>query len=514
MIEGNVQTASPETPPTASLLEVKRERTHAGFWTFAVAALLAAFYLVTSIYVSSHRLLWFDEVMTVHIARLPDWKSILSALSHGADSLPPLYYLVVRLFGKLFGHGELAVRLPSTLATVATLLITFDCARRLTDGLHGLIALALASIPLAGEGFEARSYAIYVMFAALALWIWTYTGASERISAILFGATLFLGVCFHYYAVLLLAPFALWEISRWKPWLPPPAKLLAGVVGVLLPAALLSHFILSFSHKFAPGFWSRPSLRELAEIYSHIFVEGLFVLALTMLWIVLANRKQEDILLQPMPKGEAIGWLFLCLPLLGFVAAELKTNAFAVRYFLALVPGVSVAFACWTWRHFHNIPRVSWGIFLLLAAWGVTHQLQIVRHWISVETPGTRQYLALEPTLRGEGKQYFIFSDPFLFLEAQYYSKYPDNCILLLPPDLNQNVSTGASSADPYMHQRVELILSEYYPLKYWHLDQLREHAREAALIKPTPDIVDAMNIAGFPSKVRVPQPLKIVYLQ
>ena len=178
------------------------------------------FYLATSIYISSHRLLWFDEVVTVHMARLPNAKTLLAALSHGADSLPPLYYMVVGIFDKLFGHSEVAVRLPSTLAMVATLLITFDCARRLTDGLHGLIAMALASGPLAGEGFEARSYAIYVMFAALALWVWTYTRTSEKWSAIWFGAVLFLGVSFHYYAVLLLVPFALWEISRWKPWQP------------------------------------------------------------------------------------------------------------------------------------------------------------------------------------------------------------------------------------------------------------------------------------------------------
>jgi Dolichyl-phosphate-mannose-protein mannosyltransferase len=510
MIEGNVQTASPEItqPATAAGL-----RAGHAFWSFAAAALLAAFYLATSIYVSAHRLLWFDEVVTVHIARLPDWKTILTALSHGTDSLPPLYYLVVRMFGKMFGHVEVAVRLPSTLAMVATLLITFDCARRLTDGLHGLIAMAIAAWPLAGEGFEARSYAIYVMFAALALWVWTYTGASERVSAILFGATLFLAVSFHYYAVLLLAPYAAWEIARWKPWQRPSLKLIAGIVGVGIPAMALSHFILSFSRKFAPGFWSRPSLRDLTEIYSHIFVNGLFVIALTIVWIVLTNKKQKSIDLQPMPEGEAIGWLFLCIPLAGFVAAELKTNAFAVRYFLALVPGVAVAFACWTWRHFHIVPRVSFGIFLIVAAWGLQHQLQITRHWQSVETPGTRDYLGLESTLQNDGKHFFVFSDPFQFLEAQYYSAYPGRCILLLPSEF-QKAIPGRSFPDPYMHQRVEVLLSQYYPLQLWRLDQIRGHAQETALIKPTREVVDAMKRVGLEENIRFFQPVQVMYLQ
>jgi uncharacterized membrane protein len=506
-------TANKESLHDTSVLDLKPPR-HAAAWSFLVAAALATFYLVTSIYISSHRLLWFDEVVTVHMARLPDWKTLLTALSHGADSLPPLYYMVVGIFDRLFGHSEVAVRLPSTLAMVATLLITFDCARRLTDGLHGLIALALASGPLAGEGFEARSYAIYVMFAALALWVWTYTRTSEKWSAIWFGAVLFLGVSFHYYAVLVLVPFALWEISRWKPWQPPSRKLIAGIIGVVVPAALLSHFILSFSRKFATGFWSRPSLSELMDVYAHIFVGGMFILALSIVWIVLTSRKSESMTLQPMSEGEAIGWLFLCIPLAGFVAAELKTNAFAVRYFLGVVPGVAVAVSCCLWRHFRNTTLVSLGIFLLLATWGIAKELHTARHPDSVESPGTRDALNLETALSSDGKRFLVFSDPFMFLEVQYYSKHPEECVLLLPADFGQKSSSTNSSPDLYMHQRVELILSQYYPLKIWQFDQLREHAQETALIKPAPDVLDAMKRAGFAVDTRFSKPVKVVYLQ
>src|SRR5271166_3517244 len=485
-----MQTANKEPLQDTSRPEIKSTLRHAGIWSFLAATALCIFYLAASIYISSHRLLWFDEVFTVHMARLPDWRTLLAALSHGADSLPPLYYVVVVIFDKLFLHSEVAVRLPSTLAMVATLFITFDCARRLTDGLHGLIALALASGPLAGEGVEARSYAIYVMFAALALWVWTYTKIKEKWSAIWFGAVLFLGVSFHYYAVLLLVPFALWEISRWTPWQPPSPKLLAGVIGVVLPAVLFSHFILSFSRKFSTGFWSRPSLSELMDVYSHIFVGGLFVLGLSIVWIVLANRRSTNIVLQPMQSGEAIGWLFLCIPLAGFVAAELKTNAFAVRYFLGIVPGVAVAVSCCLWRHFRNVPLVPFGIFLILATWGMAKQLHTARHPDSVESPGTRDALSLEGLLSSEGKRFLVFSDPFLFLEVQYYSKHPEDCILLLPSDFEQQATLARSSPDPYMHQRVELILSQYYPLRVWRPDQLREHAQETALIKPTPDVL------------------------
>lgn len=510
----------PGERPTTQLLDpgqespVLRSDSHPGTWSFLAAAALATFYLVTSIYISSHRLLWFDEVVTVHMARLPNLKTLLAALSHGADSLPPLYYMVVGMSDNFLGHGEIAIRLPSTMAMVATLLITFDCARRLTDGPHGLIAMALASGPLAGEGFEARSYALYVMFAALALWVWTYTRTSQKWSAFWFGTVLFLGVSFHYYAVLLLVPFALWEVSRWKPWQPPPLKLIAGIIGVFVPAALLSHFILSFSRKFSTGFWSRPSLSELMDIYSHIFVGGLFILALGIIWIVLANRNDKGVVLEPMSEGESIGWLFLCIPLAGFLAAELKTNAFAVRYFLGIVPGVAVAVSCCLWRHFRSASLVSLGIFLLLATWGIVKELQTARHRDTVESPGTRDALALESPLSADGKRFLVFSDPFMFLEVQYYSKHPEECILLLPADFEQKSISKGTSPDIYMHQRVEVILSRYYPLTIWQPSQLREHARETALIKPTPDVLDAIKQAGFEVETRFPKPVKVVYLQ
>ena len=233
-----------QDPGTPALKQLPRASDK---WTF-LAALLAVFYFATSIYIAAHRLFWFDEFFTVRIAQLPSWTTIWTALSHAVDSLPPFYYMLVRVFGQLFGGSEVVARLPSALAMVAGLLLTFDCARRLTDGLHGLIALSVLTCSfLPYYGYEARSYAIYFMFAALGLWVWTKSPSDKRSPVIFFGVALCLGVTMHYYAVMCLAPYALWEFLRWKPWQRPSAKLIAGLVGVAVPAALLSPLILSFS---------------------------------------------------------------------------------------------------------------------------------------------------------------------------------------------------------------------------------------------------------------------------
>ena len=496
-------------PPKSEYLSKPADK-----WSLLAAVLLATFYFATSIYVAIHRLFWFDEFFTVRIAQLPTWMSIWTALGHASDSLPPFYYMLVRGFGTLFGRSEVIARMPSALAMAAGLLLTFDCARRLTDGLHGLIAFSVLTCSfLPYYGYEARSYAIYFMFAALGLWVWTRAAPNRR-SAIFFGAALFLGVTMHYYAVMCLAPYALWEVLRWKFGQRPSAKLIAGFLGVVVPAALLSPLIISFSHKFSSGFWNRPSFAELRAIFPQLFPDALLLLALIMVWIVLSETSHQDTLVPRMQEGESIGWLFLCIPLAGFVLAELGTNAFFSRYFICVLPGVAVASSCLLWRNFRKDFRVSLGIFLLLATWGVWKQMTVAQHPQSVEATGIREFLRLESELRGEGKRYMVFSPPLIFSEAQYYSQHPDDVILLLPPGFEQQADAPQSSPDPYLHQRLLLNLSQFYPMQFWQLYNLKAYTSEVALIEPSQDVLDALQRSGFQMEVRSAAPLKVVYLR
>jgi len=495
----------------SSSSETKHTIFNAGIVSFFVAAMLAAFYLATSIYIASHRLFWFDEIFTVHIAELPSLAIIYDALGHAADGLPPGYYILATTAQKLFGSREVAVRLPSALAMTAGLLVTFDCARRLTDGLHGLIALAVLTCSfLPYYGYEARSYAIYFMLSALSLWIWTCTPDDKRWPAIAFGAVLFLAVTIHYYAVLLLVPYGLWELYCWKPWQRLSPKLMAGILGVVLSTALMWKLMHSFSHQFSAAFNAPPSFLALGETSSLFFPDGLFLLGLIMVWAVSVGTKDgKPLQLQPMQPAESVGWLFLCIPLAGFVLAKWKTNAFIGRYFISALPGIAVAFSCLLWRHLHNARRVSLGVFLILATWGVGTQLKATLHPNPVDSTNwqqtkTRYYLDLETPLRDEGKRFLVFSNSILHLEVAHYSKHPNDCVLLLPSDpRHQNIQN-----------LMEFKLVPYYPLKFWTFADLKVHASEVALIEPWPDILDELRQAGFKITVRFPRPREVVYLQ
>ena len=485
-------------------------------WSVVAVVSLAAFYFVTSLYIASHRLFWIDEMFTVHVSRLPGWATILKALAHGVDSQPPLYYMLVRMPDKLLGYREVGLRLPSALAMVAGLLIVFDCARRLTDSLHGLIALSLLTCSfLPYFGYEARPYALYFMFSALAFWVWNYTGDDSKWGAFLLGAVLCLAVTMHYYATLCIVPYALWEAIHWRPWRRPSRKLIAGSLGVVVPAMVQFPLILSFAHEFSGlsaeaagpvGHWGSraPSVWALRTIFSQFFPDGLFLLALLILCVILLGGGSKRVTLQSMSAGEAVGWLFLCIPLVGFVLAVLKTNAFSARYVIGALPGVGVAFACFLWRHFHDPYRFRVGMaaLLLLATWGVGEQVTRVRDPEPITQAHQkiiRQFMSVEDSVGKEGKQFILFPYLSFYLDAEYYSQRRPACAALM-------------ESDGYM-RAIGFHLSDFYPLQFWTFEDLRKHALDTALIEPEPEVLDRLKKAGFQVEVRYPKPLGIVYL-
>jgi 4-amino-4-deoxy-L-arabinose transferase-like glycosyltransferase len=498
------------------MLQIKPARTSVGHWSFIVAALLAAFYLATSVYVASHHLLWLDELFTVLIARLPGWRAIWRLLAESADGLPPTYYLVVRVFDDLFGHTDVAARLPSALGMAVGLLLTFDCARRLTDGLHGLIAFSLLTCSsLPWYGYDARSYALYFMLAALALWVWTHTRDASRLSAVLFGVVLFLSITMHYYAVLCLVPYAVWEVLNWKPWRLPSVKMMGGLLGVLCAMVVLWGPIQGARRQVSPGFFLTPSPRLLLVPFSSLFPEGLFpeglfLMAMGMVWIAVVAWRGSIIPLDPMQPGERVGWFFIFIPLAGYVLGKI-THTFVPRYFICTLPGVAVAVSCWLWRHFRETWRVPAGILLLLVTWGSARQVWLTRNPGEASAPGfdslVQQVLGWEDPVRNDGKQFLATDDVGVYLALRRYSTHPDRYTFLVVGGMGR-IARGAKA------------LARYYPLQVWTLEDLKKHARETALIVPQPGTMDALKQQGFQSRTRFPikpkfaQLPEVVYLE
>jgi 4-amino-4-deoxy-L-arabinose transferase-like glycosyltransferase len=138
--------------------------------------------------------LWYDEALSFFDARGTDavvtkiipngpeftsdmfaqdggWRGTLQAVSR-TEWTPPLYFLLLRLWVKLFGERDLILRLLSVILAVATIPAIFLLGRRVFDEKTGLAAAAVLALLPSHIQFsqEVRAYALAVLLTTLASW--------------------------------------------------------------------------------------------------------------------------------------------------------------------------------------------------------------------------------------------------------------------------------------------------------------------------------------------------------
>lgn len=132
-----------------------------------VAALTAA---AGAVRVVSTRGLWVDEAITVAQARLP-FDQMLEQL-RSTDVHPPLHHAIVWLLVQTVGTGEAIVRAPSMIAGALLVPVVFGLGSSLYGRRTGLIAAAFISVAPFAVWYsqEARMYALFMLFATMAVW--------------------------------------------------------------------------------------------------------------------------------------------------------------------------------------------------------------------------------------------------------------------------------------------------------------------------------------------------------
>ncbi len=149
------------TAPTESVSVLGRPAVAASSARVAwLAALgLAAMHLALKASHLGSNSLWLDEAVAVHISQLGPWDIVLASRQ---DTTPPLYYLLLGGFERLFGISEAAVRWLSVLASGATASGLFLLARRRLGEFAAWLASALFLLSDVNLHFarEARPYAL------------------------------------------------------------------------------------------------------------------------------------------------------------------------------------------------------------------------------------------------------------------------------------------------------------------------------------------------------------------
>jgi uncharacterized membrane protein len=116
------------------------------------------------------RSVWVDEAISVHQAHMS-----LAGMLHNlraTDNHPPLYFLLLWATVRLIGSGQLAVHVPTIIAGTLLVPAIYLTGRELFDRRTGLLAAGLSTIGplLVWYSQEARPYALFMLFATLAVW--------------------------------------------------------------------------------------------------------------------------------------------------------------------------------------------------------------------------------------------------------------------------------------------------------------------------------------------------------
>jgi predicted membrane-bound mannosyltransferase len=182
---------------------------------------------------------WEDEVVTVQLLHEHLWSMLRYGIPQ-SENTPPLYYLLGWVWIRVVGSGPVAVRSLSALFGTATIPVAYYAARRLTNGLGGLVAAALvaASPVLVWYSQEARVYSLFVFLSAMSFLFFVRALQSHR-ERDLAGWSICSAIALtaHYFAAFLIVLEAAYLIYRLRQWRPLAKALtpIAAVQILLLP---------------------------------------------------------------------------------------------------------------------------------------------------------------------------------------------------------------------------------------------------------------------------------------
>ncbi len=188
-----------------------RARSLLGDPAIAAVAALTVLAAVLRFYRIGHQGFWFDEGNTALEVRYSVGQ-MLTLVKH-YESTPPLYYVIAWVWARVFGYGEVALRSLSALVGVLTVPVAYAAARKLISPRAGMIAAALTATSslLIWYSQEARAYELAVLLTSASLVAFAYAreDATPRwLAAWVIASALALAT--EYYAILVVAPEALW----------------------------------------------------------------------------------------------------------------------------------------------------------------------------------------------------------------------------------------------------------------------------------------------------------------
>lgn len=436
-------------------------------------AAFSALYFAVAFALSSMKLLWLDELITLHIAKLGSLHSIWNALQRGVDPNPPLTYLLVHASIGIFGEHEFAYRLPAILGYCVGLTSLFAYLKRLLPATWALAGTVISTTMAAFDySYESRSYGLFYGLAMLAVFAWSWTvdpaasPSGRRWSLLLMMVALAAGISTNYFAVLAFLPIAGGEAVRtfrrahkvsqheeqrlgfgsfWKAvdlrvWI---ALIVAG-----LPLLLYRPLIEGSIAEFAPYAWNKVSWGQVFDSYTEM-VEmmlypalALFALALVMRligtrtkhicticrarimprWVNSVATRALDALAVPMHEAAAI-FLLMAYPILGYLVASVRGGMLSPRFVIPVCFGFAIAITLVAFQLFSQFRPAAVALLGFAIAWLICREFY-VGYWYEEQKQCFYNVLDRLPKAENAAPpgSPIVVSDPLMALTFQHYA--------------------------------------------------------------------------------------------
>ena len=395
-------------------------------------AMLASFVLV--LFMGKDQDIWFDESYSIILAQQP-----VGELIHltGVDAHPPLFYLLLKAWGSLFGWSELSLRMMSALLCALTVGVVSLLVRQLFT-----IRVALVTLPFLvmapfwlRYGYEIRMYALAGLIGALAsLALIRATNAkNDRRLWALYAVLVAAGMYTLYMTVVVWVAHFIWLLLNHRRQIFKQPWFWSYVGAVLLFLPYVSTLIFQYTHSALPGIGVMLNLTHIGEAVSMILIytpewsvtglTAIGILATLGFMLYLLDRVWHQMNIASRRSLSFILCLVLVPPTIFVLISVPMSQPFFVERYLAhsilfvyALIGITVALG---WRYGYRKASVTLGaLSLVLLSWGLGQLVQAGNfNYERMQRPQTtkvRQLIDCNTSI-------VVADDPYTYINDRYY---------------------------------------------------------------------------------------------
>lgn len=347
------------------------------FWSIISIGIVLS--IITALLIGLNQSVWFDESYSIMIAKKPLAEMFrLTAL----DTHPPLYYLILKMWGSLFGWSEIALRSLGIIFMSGATFFSIKIVKKIFGNKSAIVTLLFLILApfLLRYGFEIRMYSL-ASFIGIAATFILLNALEEKDTKkayrlwIVYGFLVATGVYALYYTVFIWLTHLIWLIIRsvrnkenllktkwlksyllsfllFLPWLPNFINQLTnGALAPITQPMNLSNIIgvISFSFLYKPS-WQIDAIESILIIFVFLYLTYMSISAFR----IVNKSKKEYLLLFAM---------YFILPLIYFAIIGLFRPMYVERYLAHFLIGQSIYMGLITYINIKKYPN---RLFLLL----------------------------------------------------------------------------------------------------------------------------------------------------